>query len=538
MMAGPNKFYEEITSEQVKDFRLIGQGAFGTVYQARHQDWGIDVAVKIPNSNTSFTREELLQEARAMDEARFTYILRLFGLFVGEAQVDAKVLGFDNVAGPRLGLVMEFMENGTLSTLTYRVPSMPWALRVRILHQVALGMNFLHSLSPPLLHLDLKPSNVLLDGELHVRVADFGLSKFKRGTTRHDSLTSGEENAYGGTLEFMPPEAFTDVNYKPTPGADVYSYGILMWSLLTNEDPYSNVPPGNVSSIIKKLIPQGQRPSTEVLEKMINKVWKVEDLIGMMKWCWHHDKTQRPSFRDCSQKTEVVYSYYKPQIMGAVRQVQDSLVRMESSLSKETRVNSGLILRGASSAHQIPELVYQPPLTSSSGLEERFATFHLTEPPSRQNEAVPRETFFKRDREGKCSGLQRSRSACIRKGAQGPGGEMPHNAEVKMRNRTGPTGDKPRPLSDTYPFPPRLPYHFGFQHYPQSFYSPHQEVGFLPPHQDVSWDHSLLPHFSLGAPQGHGGGIHITGHDISGLQVGDYNSMYLKHDPEKPRKQH
>ncbi|XP_061444000.1 receptor-interacting serine/threonine-protein kinase 3-like isoform X2 [Rhineura floridana] len=450
MMAGPNKFYEEITSEQVKDFRLIGQGAFGTVYQARHQDWGIDVAVKIPNSNTSFTREELLQEARAMDEARFTYILRLFGLFVGEAQVDAKVLGFDNVAGPRLGLVMEFMENGTLSTLTYRVPSMPWALRVRILHQVALGMNFLHSLSPPLLHLDLKPSNVLLDGELHVRVADFGLSKFKRGTTRHDSLTSGEENAYGGTLEFMPPEAFTDVNYKPTPGADVYSYGILMWSLLTNEDPYSNVPPGNVSSIIKKLIPQGQRPSTEVLEKMINKVWKVEDLIGMMKWCWHHDKTQRPSFR----------------------------------------------------------------------------------------EAVPRETFFKRDREGKCSGLQRSRSACIRKGAQGPGGEMPHNAEVKMRNRTGPTGDKPRPLSDTYPFPPRLPYHFGFQHYPQSFYSPHQEVGFLPPHQDVSWDHSLLPHFSLGAPQGHGGGIHITGHDISGLQVGDYNSMYLKHDPEKPRKQH
>lgn len=106
-----------------------------------------------------------------MDEARFTYILRLFGLFVDEVEADAKVASLGEAAAPRLGLVMEFMENGSLSSLRDRVPSVPWALRLRILHQVALGMNFLHSLSPPLLHLDLKPSNVLLDGELHVRVS-------------------------------------------------------------------------------------------------------------------------------------------------------------------------------------------------------------------------------------------------------------------------------------------------------------------------------------------------------------------------------
>lgn len=96
-----------------------------------------------------------------MNEARFLYVLRLLGLYVDDVEPDA----------PKLGLVMEFMENGSLSDLQYKVPSVPWALRLRILHQVALGMNFLHSLSPPLLHLDLKPSNVLLDGELHVRVS-------------------------------------------------------------------------------------------------------------------------------------------------------------------------------------------------------------------------------------------------------------------------------------------------------------------------------------------------------------------------------
>lgn len=101
-----------------------------------------------------------------MDKARFKYVVRLYGLFV-----DGGPAGSLGGALPRLGLVMEFMENGSLASLRSRVPSVPWALRLRILHQVALGMNFLHSLKPPLLHLDLKPGNVLLDGELHARVS-------------------------------------------------------------------------------------------------------------------------------------------------------------------------------------------------------------------------------------------------------------------------------------------------------------------------------------------------------------------------------
>nr|XP_056720128.1 receptor-interacting serine/threonine-protein kinase 3-like [Euleptes europaea] len=324
-MASPSKFYERIPSDSMKDFHYINGGAFGDIYRARHQDWGIDVAVKILNRyDASCTREELLKEARAMDEARFTYILRLFGLFVDEVQVDAKVASLAD-AVPRLGLVMEFMENGSLSTLRDQVPSVPWALRLRILHQVALGMNFLHSLSPPLLHLDLKPSNVLLDGELHVRVADFGLSKFKRGTTQRTCLSGGEGDGYGGTLEFMPPEAFTDLNYKPTPGTDVYSYAILMWSLLTGDEPYSHVHPVNMSSLVRMLIPKGQRPSTEELEKKVREVQKLEELIRLMKRCWSDDKTQRPSFRDCRYETEEIYSCYKHQIVAAVREVQDIL---------------------------------------------------------------------------------------------------------------------------------------------------------------------------------------------------------------------
>ncbi|XP_044282778.1 receptor-interacting serine/threonine-protein kinase 3 isoform X2 [Varanus komodoensis] len=429
-MAAPNQFYEEITCEHVKDFQFISQGAFGTIFRARHQDWGIDVAVKILNSNTSFTREELLNEALAMDKARFIYVLRLFGLFIDSVQTDVPVAGL-SIAAPRMGLVMEYIENGSLSSLMNRVHFVPWPLRFRILHQVAVGMNFLHNLSPPLLHLDLKPSNVLLDGELHIRVADFGLSKFKRGSSRHPSQTSEEKDGYGGTLEFMPPEAFSDLNYKPSPGTDVYSYGILMWSVLSGQEPYPYVHPGNMSSLFRRLIPQGQRPSTDELEKIDN-VLKLADMIRLMKRCWHNNKAQRPSFRDCSQETKSVYSYHKPWIMAAVRQVQDILL---NSSSKETRFSLSLASHGAvsHSSTRLEKAEYQQ--SSSSGLEEHFSTLHLKESPLKLNETVPTESFFKSHQERKHSGLYRSHSARSRKGAESSGHEGRLQSAVQIRSR-------------------------------------------------------------------------------------------------------
>ncbi|KAG8140760.1 hypothetical protein E2320_003437 [Naja naja] len=283
-MAVPNEFYELISEEDLKNLSFIGQGSFGDIFRARHQKWGTDVAIKFLSRNSSFTRDELLNEARAMDKARFKYVLRLYGLFVGKMQIDAASA---SATVRSSGLVMEYMENGNLSNLMCQVPSIPWALRFRILYETALGMNFLHNLNPPLLHLDLKPSNILLDGELHVRVSDFGLSKFKRGTIQQCNLNSGEKSSCGGTLEFMPPESFVDFKYKPAPSTDVYS----------NQEPYHNLHHANMSSMIKMHIPRGQRPRTEDLEKQADQVLKLENLTDLMKRCWSNEKAQRPSFQ-------------------------------------------------------------------------------------------------------------------------------------------------------------------------------------------------------------------------------------------------
>lgn len=87
-----------------------------------------------------------------MEAAKFRYILPVYG-----------------ICGDPQGLVMEYMETGSLETLLAAEP-LPWELRFRIIHETAVGMNFLHCMSPPLLHLDLKPANILLDAHYHVKV--------------------------------------------------------------------------------------------------------------------------------------------------------------------------------------------------------------------------------------------------------------------------------------------------------------------------------------------------------------------------------
>lgn len=89
------------------------------------------------------------------------YVLPLLGV--------TEKLEWNHVSGP--ALVTPFMENGSLAGVLKPQCPRPWPLLCRCLHELVLGMCFLHSQDPVLLHRDLKPSNVLLDPELHIKVS-------------------------------------------------------------------------------------------------------------------------------------------------------------------------------------------------------------------------------------------------------------------------------------------------------------------------------------------------------------------------------
>ncbi|XP_041429375.1 receptor-interacting serine/threonine-protein kinase 2 isoform X2 [Xenopus laevis] len=249
-----------------------------------------------------------MKERDLMHKANFTYVLRLLAVYENS-----------NGECREYGLVMEYMPHGSLHTLFNKIPDVPWALRFRILHQVALGMNYLHHvLVPPIVHQDLKPRNVLLNKVLDVQLTDFGLSK---------TLTSASTYSTGGTLAYMPPEALEDVNYKPSKAFDVYSFGILTWSVLSGQEPYSDVN----SILIMKLIPRGHRPPVSEVEK-----WAAEKMVpqasNLMKKCWDGQAEKRPSFSDCIQVTQSMLKEYAGQIDLAV---EDALSRLKDLNTQE-----------------------------------------------------------------------------------------------------------------------------------------------------------------------------------------------------------
>ncbi|KAK9524965.1 hypothetical protein VZT92_017321 [Zoarces viviparus] len=301
-----------IEESSLEGWKVIGSGGFGKIFKARHRQWGCDVAIKLLH-NDDGTSASLLREIDMMREGSSPYVILVRGVFKGRAPSSLS---------DQLGLVMEFMERGSVASLQDSLDGAPpWPLVFRLAHQVALGINFLHSLVPALLHLDLKPSNVLLDSYLNAKLTDFGLSRFYRSVTRCSKKDSEEE---GGTISYMPPEAF-DLSYKPTQASDIYSYGILLWSIVTGIQPYAHAK----SSLVRIRIPEGDRPSLAEIRLQAFERAGLTRLMELMERCWDSTPRKRPSALACTIEAEELYKIHKHNINGAVHQVLMKLDQKE-----------------------------------------------------------------------------------------------------------------------------------------------------------------------------------------------------------------
>ncbi|XP_030282042.1 receptor-interacting serine/threonine-protein kinase 3-like isoform X2 [Sparus aurata] len=317
-----NKF-EPVGNENLdKNWKHVGSGGFGHVYKARHKDWRHDVAIKILKTDVGY------KEADLMVTASSEFVLRVYGTYKGCPPFSRST---------QHGIVMQFMEMGSVESLREDPPHPPpWPLAFRLAREVALGVNFLHL--KKIVHQDLKPSNVLLTENLNARLADFGLSRVSTSALTSSSEQTGET---GGTYKYMPPEAF-DASYKPVRAFDIYSYGILLWSIVTGEEPY----PGR-TALVPLSIPDGQRPPCEDLEKMA--VEGLKELVHLMKRCWDGDPNKRPKIDEVLEETEEVFSKHKRAIRDAVDQV---LKRLDSPNGNQRSETSASNRRPP---HQAPE---------------------------------------------------------------------------------------------------------------------------------------------------------------------------------------
>ncbi|KAG3284016.1 receptor interacting serine/threonine kinase 4, partial [Ictidomys tridecemlineatus] len=243
--------------------------------------WKTWLAIKCSPSLHVDDRErlELLEEAKKMEMAKFRYVLPVYG-----------------ICREPVGLVMEYMETGSLEKLLASEP-LPWDLRFRIVHETAVGMNFLHCMTPPLLHLDLKPANILLDAHYHVKISDFGLAKCSGLSHSHDLSMDG----LFGTIAYLPPERIREKSRLFDTKHDVYSFAIVIWGVLTQKKPFADEK--NILHIMVKVV-KGHRPELPPICRPRPRA--CGNLLRLMQRCWREEPRERPTFQEITSETEIL----------------------------------------------------------------------------------------------------------------------------------------------------------------------------------------------------------------------------------------
>ncbi|CBI24172.3 unnamed protein product, partial [Vitis vinifera] len=272
-----------IKNEDLEELKELGSGTFGTVY---HGKWrGSDVAIK--------RIKKICFTSRSSEQERLTIE------FWREADILSKlhhpnVVAFYGVVhdgpGATLATVTEYMVDGSLRHVLLRKDRyLDRRKRLLIAMDAAFGMEYLHSKN--IVHFDLKCDNLLVNLKDPLRpickVGDFGLSKIKRNT-----LVSG---GVRGTLPWMAPELLNGSSNKVSEKVDVFSFGIVLWEILTGEEPYANM---HYGAIIGGIVSNTLRPT---VPSSCDPEWRT-----LMEQCWAPNPAVRPSFTEITGRLRVM----------------------------------------------------------------------------------------------------------------------------------------------------------------------------------------------------------------------------------------
>jgi serine/threonine protein kinase len=218
---------DTLLSERFRIEALLGRGGMGAVYHATDLALGRAVAVKVlaPNVGTAGDAPQELR-ARFFREARLA------------AQLDhpniVPVLHFD-IDGPLAYLVMPLLTGGTLARRIHPHQPTDPVVVAGWLHQIAAALDFAHQRPQPIIHRDVKPSNLLFHEDGRLCLADFGIARVVAGASSGESTNLTRTGIVLGSLSYMAPE---QINGHAVPASDQYSTGVLLYEALTGVLPF------------------------------------------------------------------------------------------------------------------------------------------------------------------------------------------------------------------------------------------------------------------------------------------------------------
>uniref|UniRef100_A0A0E0IN43 non-specific serine/threonine protein kinase n=1 Tax=Oryza nivara TaxID=4536 RepID=A0A0E0IN43_ORYNI len=251
----------EIDVKLLKFGNKVASGSYGDLYRGTYCSQDVAIKVLKPERINADMQREFAQEVYIMRKVRHKNVVQ----FIGACTKP-----------PNLCIVTEYMSGGSVYDYLHKhkgVFKLPALLGVVM--DVSKGMSYLHQNN--IIHRDLKTANLLMDENGTVKVADFGVARVK--------AQSGVMTAETGTYRWMAPEV---IEHKPYDHkADVFSFGILMWELLTGKIPYEYLTPLQAAvGVVQK----GLRPTIPK-----NAHAKLSELLQK---CWQQEPAERPDFSE------------------------------------------------------------------------------------------------------------------------------------------------------------------------------------------------------------------------------------------------
>ncbi|CAN7112032.1 unnamed protein product [Brassica rapa subsp. narinosa] len=298
--------------DKIKPENLIGRGGHGDVYKVTLRN-GETLAVK-HILGTDTCNREFEAEVATLSNVKHINVVKLFCSITSE---DSKLL------------VYEFMTNGSLWEQLHERrgdQEIGWRVRQAIALGAAKGLEYLHhGLDQPVIHRDVKSSNILLDEEWRPRIADFGLSKIIQSDSVQRDVSS---SIVEGTLGYIAPEyAYTTkVNEK----SDVYSFGVVLMELVTGKKPME-VEFGENRDIVSWVLSRSKEMEKEKMMELIDPVIEYEykedalKVLTIALLCTGKSPQVRPFMKSVVRMLETTGTSYDKSNGEASHGVSDSV---------------------------------------------------------------------------------------------------------------------------------------------------------------------------------------------------------------------
>eukprot|EP00899_Mesostigma_viride_P020251 jgi/Mesvir1/28227/Mv04776-RA.1 len=243
----------------------IGRGAYKTVYKGFDREEGMEVAwckIRGTKGMSHADRERMFKEVAMLPLLDNKNIINMFGLW--------------RSASGELNIITELFTSGNLREFRHRHRDMDVRDILRKWgRQILLGLDYLHSQDPPIVHRDLKSENILINGHTgDAKIADLGLATVVSHARLAQSVL--------GTPQFMAPELYDEFYDEMV---DIYSFGMVLLELVTLRLPYDECE--TAAQIYKKVI--SKRPPA-ALESV-----KDSEVRAVIEWCISHDPDHRPT---------------------------------------------------------------------------------------------------------------------------------------------------------------------------------------------------------------------------------------------------